>query len=371
MLGASTLSRDPEGAFVPRPAETRMKLLFASFALAEGPTRVVSFESRGNFDQAVRDAPCRSDISMRTSDFSTRDQAGSVAFYVLLWKRRGIPLELFDDYWRNVHGPVCARLPGQFQYWQLHVAHNVGGLWPEAPGLRFDTTVENQFDGIAELTFHSVDDRNTWFQAAGILMDDEHNLFRKAIGYNTNPGNSRTFVDGIPVGDPNGPVGVPKMHVMLKKADWTGIADFRRYMSDSFAPAVAKSPLVLKFRLHLFEEVDASRPDAAGVAHSESADENYQAAFEIAFSNRLEMESFFASPEFAAAVKDQAQHVKQICVFPERSAYTFVYDGAMTLAGQRSSTVAALITDIGATNQLRDDITSLMLGRAAHSQVGS
>ena len=308
---------------------------------------------------------------MRTDDFSSRDGAGAVVFYVLLWKRRGIPIDLFDDYWRNVHGPVCARLPGQFQYWQLHVAHSERGMWPEIPGIRYDCNDENQFDGIAELSFRSAADRNTWFGAAGILMDDEHNLFRKAIGYNTSPGNSRTYVDGIPGGDPNGPVGVPKMHAMVKKADAASVADFRRYMKDKFAPAMAKSSLVLKFRMHLFEEVDASRPDAAGVAHSEPVEENYQGAFEIAFSNRLEMESFFASPEYAAAVENQTTYVKQIIVFPERSAYTFVYDGAMTLAGQRSSTVAALITDIGATNQLRDDITSLMLGRAAHSRAGS
>jgi EthD domain len=307
---------------------------------------------------------------MRTNDFSGRDAAGGVVFYVLLWKRRGIPLELFDDYWRNVHGPVCARLPGQFQYWQLHVAHNLGGIWPEAPGVRYDTTEDNQFDGIAELSFRSVADRNTWFQAAGILMDDEHNLFRKAIGYNTSPGNSKTYVDGIAAGDPNGSLGIPKMHVMVKKADSVNVEQFRSYMTGAFAPAAASSPLVLKLRTHLFEEVDASRPDAAGVAHSEPASENYQGAFEMAFSDRLNMERFFTSPEYAKATQDQAKFVKQICVFPERSAYTFVYDGKMTLAGQRSSTVAALIADIGATNQLKDDIASLMLGRAAASQAG-
>ncbi|MGA9379639.1 MAG: EthD domain-containing protein, partial [Phormidium sp.] len=58
------------------------------------------------------------------ADYSARDRNGKVAFYVLLWKRKGISLELFDDYWRDVHGPVCARLPGQHQYWQFHVAHN-------------------------------------------------------------------------------------------------------------------------------------------------------------------------------------------------------------------------------------------------------
>jgi hypothetical protein len=296
------------------------------------------------------------------NDYSTRDQNGRVVFYVLLWKRRGISLQLFDDYWRNVHGPVCARLPGQHQYWQLHVAHNEGGVWPQLPGIRYDCSEESQFDGIAELTFNSDRDRTTWFQAAGILMDDEHNLFRKAIGYNTSDGNSRTYVDRIPNGAPNGPVGVLKFHVMVRKSA-AGVGEFRNYLTNVFAPPIAASEHVLKFRLHLFEEVDASRPDAAGVAHSEPAEENYQAAFEIAFADHLAMESFFQSPAYAEAVKGQAQFVQQISPFPERSAYAFVYDGQMTLAGERSSTVAELITNIGATNQLRDDIRGLMLGK--------
>jgi hypothetical protein len=128
---------------------------------------------------------------------------------------------------------------------------------------------------------------------------------------------------------------------------------------------------VLKFRLHLFEEVDATRPEAAGVAHAEPREESYEAAFEIAFANRLDLETFFASTPYQAAAKDQARFIKQISPFPERSAYAFVYEGKMTLAGQRSSTVAELITSIGATNQLRDDISQLMLGGSAASKAGA
>jgi hypothetical protein len=307
---------------------------------------------------------------MKTTDYSARDAEGKVVFYVLLWKRKGISLQLFDDYWRDVHGPVCARLPGQLQYWQLHVGHNTGGVWPEIPGISYSSREDSQFDGIAELTFRSDEDRTTWFRSAGILMDDEHNLFSKAIGYNTSAGNSVTFVDGIPAGDPNGALGVTKFHVMVKKAEGASVAEFRTYMKEQFAKPVAASSSVLKLRLHLFEEVDASRPDAAGVAHSEPAEDNYQAAFEIGFADRLAMETFFASREYAATVENQARFVKQICPFPERSAYTFVYGGAITLAGQRSSTVAELITAIGATNQLRDDIKALMLGRSA-AQAGA
>jgi alkylhydroperoxidase/carboxymuconolactone decarboxylase family protein YurZ/catechol 2,3-dioxygenase-like lactoylglutathione lyase family enzyme len=295
------------------------------------------------------------------ADYAARDHKGKVAFYVLLWKRDAISLQLFDNYWKDVHGPVCARLPGQYQYWQFHVAHNEGGLWPEIPGLDYSWDIEDNFDGIAELTFESEADRQTWFKASAILMDDEHNLFRKAIGYNTSPGNSITYIDRIPTGDPNGDVGVIKFHVPVKKADGVSTEAFRHYLTDTFAPKVSNSDAVLKLRLHLFEEVDNSRPDAAGVSHYEPAAKQYQAAYEIAFLNPLEREKFFASADYAAAVQDAAKYIKQIQPFSERSAYTFVYNNQMTLAGQRSAKVADLITKIGAANQIQNDIVSLMI----------
>ncbi|MCB0163513.1 MAG: cupin domain-containing protein [Anaerolineae bacterium] len=301
------------------------------------------------------------------TDYSARDNEARVTFYVLLWKRKGITLEAFDDYWRDVHGPVCARLPGQFQYWQFHVGHNEGGIFPVVDGVDYTTDEEDQFDGIAELTFRSVADRQTWFDAAGILMDDEHNIFSKAIGYVTEQGNSITYVDGISNGDPNGDLDIIKFHVMVSQTPWVGNADFRRYMTDTFAANVKRSDRVLKFRLHLFEPPDVSRPDAAGVVHYEPPEKQYQAAFEIAFRNKLDMELFFASSDYANAIADQARYIKQVSPLPERDAYTFVYNGQMTLTGQRGSRTAGLITELGATNQLRSDIHQLVVGAFSHS----
>jgi len=300
---------------------------------------------------------------MRRFDFSGRDKDGNAVFYVLLWKRNSIPLDMFDNYWKDVHGAVCARLPGQHQYWQFHLAHNEGGIWPAIENIQYDSPDEDQFDGIAELTFVTEKNRQTWFNAAAILMDDEHNLFSKAVGYNTSPGNSKTYVDSIEVGDPNGKVNATKLHVMVKKTDIVSVGDFRKYMKGVFAPSVVKSEFVLKFRMHLFEEVDNSRPDAAGVIHYEPEEKQYQAAFEIAFSSRLDMEQFFVSEEYAAAIKDQAKYVKQISTFPERTAHAFVYTSQMTLAGMRGATSAELIVNIGATNQLKDGIVALILGK--------
>ncbi len=301
---------------------------------------------------------------MRKTDFSARDQEGKVVFYVPLWKRKGLALQLFDDYWRDVHGPVCARLPGQYQYWQFHVAHNEGGVWPTIEGIDYKCAEEDKFDGIAELTFKSVDDRNVWFQAAAVLMDDEHNIFSKAIGYNTNPGNSKTYVDGIATGDPNGHLDVVKLHVMVKKTDSVSVEEFRKYLTESFVPTITKSDFLLKFRLHLFEEVDNSRPEAAGVAHGEAPEKNYQAAFEIGFSTNLDMENFFASAEYTSTIKDQPKYIKQLNPLPERNPYTFVYEGKMTLSGQRGSSTAKLITEIGAVNQLKEDVLDLILGKS-------
>ena len=88
-----------------------------------------------------------------------------VVFYVPLWKRNGISLAQFDDYWRDVHGPVCARLPGQMEYWQYHLSPYTGGIFPNIKNVKVNTDPSDQFLGIAELTFSSVEERNQWFTA--------------------------------------------------------------------------------------------------------------------------------------------------------------------------------------------------------------
>lgn len=299
------------------------------------------------------------------SNDSTPDP-GNVAFYVLLWKRKEIDLQTFNDYWRDVHGPVCARLPGQFQYKQFHVLHNPGDPWSALNGITSNTTPEDQIDGIAELLFESEQDRQTWFQAAAILMNDEHNIFSKAIGYNTSPGNSKTYVDRTQINPSSNRVSTPTFHVLVRKVDTVSTEAFRHYMANILAPGLSQNHGVIKFRLHLFEAVDNSRPDAMGVSHVETPEKQYQAAFEIAFANLPELErlleslDFFASEPYAMALRDLPQFVKEITPFPQHTVYTFVQDGKLTLAGQRGASIAELIARIGATNQLQEEVVSLM-----------
>ena len=291
---------------------------------------------------------------------ATLDQDQSVTFYVLLWKREGIKLKTFGDYWRDVHGPVCARLPGQYEYRQLHVRHNSGDPWSVLTGSVLNgvtTTValDDQIDGIAELVFASEQDRNTWFQAATVLMDDEQNIFSKAIGYNTNPGNSQTYVDRTRTATAEHGFTAPTFHVLVRQAEGVSLPAFRNYMTDVLAPTFSQHPAVMKFRLHLFEAVDNSRPDAAGVAHVEAPAKQYQAAFEITFADLDAVEQLQAS-----RLQELPQYVKDISFFQQHAVYTFVQENKLTLAGQRGASIADLITHIGATNQVDEKVVSLM-----------
>ena len=292
---------------------------------------------------------------------SFADSREEVVFYVPLWKRNGIEIIDFDNYWRDVHGPVCARLPGQMEYWQYHVSAYEGGIFPELNGINVNSNPEDQFLGIAELTFSNAEDRATWFEASAILMDDEHNIFSKAIGYTTSPGNTKTVKSEISEVYPNGSLSEIRYHVMVRKNDEIDIEEFRVYMRNVLMPAIAERSEVVQLRYHLFDAIDLSRPDAQGVEHVEKDGKDYHAAFEISFANGLDRESFFASPEFITALTEGANKIDYIKPSPERFTATFVRDHKMTLAGQRGSSVANLINSLGASNQIRDDINKLIL----------
>lgn len=307
---------------------------------------------------------------MTNTKESSRDDNAKLSFYVLLKKRDGLNLSMFDNYWRDVHGPVCARLPGQYQYWQFHLSHNHGGYWQKVDGVEYECSEHDQFDGIAELTFQNEEERNAWFSAASILMEDEHNIFSRAVGYVADNGNAITYKDTLSDGAPNGSATGPRFHMLLQKSDNVSVSDFRKYLSDSYIPALLESSAVSKLRSHFLEEHDNSEdlPPAPGVDHYEPMDKQYQAAIEIAFHNQMEMERFFSSEQYARSIKDQASFVKRVNAFPVRDIYTFVYDGEMTMSGQRGSSTASLIYEIGATNQLLDNISHLMMNGEVQAQ---
>ena len=68
-----------------------------------------------------------------------------VKVLVVLQKKEGMTRAEFRRYWRDVHGPIGARMPGVRRYVQNHV------LADGAP-----------FDGVAEMWFESPANKSVW-----------------------------------------------------------------------------------------------------------------------------------------------------------------------------------------------------------------
>ena len=78
----------------------------------------------------------------------------------LLSRAPGMSFQQFDDYWRNVHAPLAAKLPGVTKYTQRHVIPSTPGGEPE-----------NEFgiDGLAVLEYENAAAvESAWASEAGI-----------------------------------------------------------------------------------------------------------------------------------------------------------------------------------------------------------
>src|SRR6476660_8506026 len=90
-----------------------------------------------------------------TANFAARDENISCLSYGVLRKLAGLPPDLFADYWRDVLGPLCARLTGVGYYAQHHFSQDhLANLWPLPDGIR---RMDVMLDGAAEIGFADID----------------------------------------------------------------------------------------------------------------------------------------------------------------------------------------------------------------------
>ena len=69
------------------------------------------------------------------SSYSGPDDQAEVVNYAPAKQRPGLSLDLFDRYWKDVHGPTCARLGITWQYTPFHLGHDEGGIWHVPEGV--------------------------------------------------------------------------------------------------------------------------------------------------------------------------------------------------------------------------------------------
>ena len=300
-------------------------------------------------------------------DLSARDVSIRINSYTTVLRRKGVPYEAFDNYWRDVHGPLCSRIPGLAWYVQNHFSRERDShLWPVVGDVRpFPDYV---LDGGVEIGFASEEDQRLFNDACHLLFADEQNVFEETLAYML-PTGSRTLLDHILDPNPNGADSFDRSHVHFGARDGD-VASFRDFMTD-LAGQISALEGVLKVRLHLPEIYDNAhpKPPAPNVGHRVPQERTHIAVMELVFVSPLARRTAFASKVFRSTADAQTQHLRFVTAFPVNAIYTYVRDKQLTTAGLRGSRQAELIAQLGAVNQIQPEIAHLLqFGRMLPTQ---
>ena len=287
------------------------------------------------------------------------DAAIAINTYTTVLKRPQVPHEVFATYWRDVHGPLCSRVPGLAWYVQYHLDREQDAhLWPAQEGIvPFPDYV---LDGGVEIGFASAADQAVFNEASSILFSDEQNMFAATVAYAL-PEGSRTLVDQIADPSPNGNDALDRMHVHFGPGA-NDPKEFAAFMA-SFAKTLAADPALLRVRLHLPDDYDNAdpAPPAPDVAHTVPPERERLAILDLTFATPLIRRSFFAADSFSRTINEQKKNIGHVTSFAVSGMYTYVRDKELTLAGLRGSRPAQLIERLGAVNQTAEDVRHLML----------
>ncbi len=293
------------------------------------------------------------------TDYAARDSDIAINSYTTVLRRPRVPHELFATYWRDVHGPLCSRIPGLGWYVQHHLDRQQDAhLWPTLDGIA--PFPDYELDGGVEIGFYSAADQNEFNEACPLLFTDEQNMFAATVAYAL-PTGSVTLVDRVADPAPNEDDGLDRIHIHFG-TDPDRAPAFRDRLT-RLARALAADPAVLKVRLHLPDTYDNANPapPAPNVAHDVPDERHCLAILDLAFASPLARRQFYATPHFTAATADLNATVTHTTAFAVSGVYTYVRDKQLTLAGLRGSRPAQLITQLGALNQTSDEVRHLLL----------
>jgi uncharacterized protein (TIGR02118 family) len=145
----------------------------------------------------------------------------------LLTRREGMSVEDFQTYWREVHGPIAARIPGLRRYVQCATLPELYA--EESPP---------DFDGVAELWWDNIEA----MQQARATPESEATA---ADASNFLAGSVRLIVSEVPLIDafpsPKDRQAMVKYIAMLMRKDGVPVEDFQRHWRDVHGPINVKA----------------------------------------------------------------------------------------------------------------------------------
>jgi hypothetical protein len=293
------------------------------------------------------------------TDYAERDRAVALSSYTTVLGRRSLAEADFRAYWRDVHGPLCSRVPGLGWYVQHHFArHHDDHLWPLPEGV--ERLAGYELDGAVEIGWADAAAQAEFQEASSILFSDEQNVFAETAAYPL-PVGSTTLLDRSPDPTPNGADPYDRLHVHLSTRPGARDAVVEA-LSAGLTELGGRTADLVKVRLHALEPHDNSTPNppAPNVAHTVLDERVNLVVLEIAFTDALARRRALEDAPFREVNARLPELVTHLTAFAVSGVFTFVRDGRLTDAGLRGSRVAELITTLAATNQVSDEVRHLM-----------
>ena len=274
----------------------------------------------------------------------------------------------FYEYWLNAHVTLPARFPGISSIF-LHCVSfddedgNAG--WPRLPGVSHRPPPEDEFQGVPEATFVTMEGLAEFQAASKVQMDDGINFLQEMIAYRSIADATQTVSDHTGIKAPDGHDGLVRHLLFLRRREGITTQDFRSFVADTLAPEWAASPDVLKVRRHLFEEVEVTL-DHPGVRMSRPLNRQYQAVLEVVIADQASLDRFKKSQTWEQLAGQVTAHCEAVHAARVSRCITTKFQGTITLAGVRGVAVADVIRRFGADSQLDDEVSALFLHTPAH-----
>jgi hypothetical protein len=288
-------------------------------------------------------------LSNAQPDRASRDSNAQLSTSVLITRRDRVPLNVFYDYWGDVHGVLAARGEGVANYWQHRFGPALPGFFPSPPTVAQNVPSGDPIVGMAEITFESSQDRGKLIggAVAGAMVMDEQNVLKGTYMYSTGPGNAVTLLDRFESNTPQGAPDGYSVMTFIRQAENVSTKQFRSFLRDEVAAALAKTVGVMKVRLHLLEAYDSAAWPTPNVDHERAADQQYHAYLELAFNTKAEATGAPFAKALTALAESLQKHVSALTTYPTFQKNTMRYGGRPTFAGLRGLSALRTLTAIG------------------------
>ena len=291
-------------------------------------------------------------------------EADALTLVIPLKAKEGLSLDDFYEYWLNAHVTLPPRFPGISDIW-LHAVSFDSQTWPRTPGISHRPAPEDDFHGVPEATFPTMEDLGAFQGASRVQMEDGINFLSQQIAYCSFGANTATELDDTGVPAPDGHDAFSRHLLFLRRRDDVSIDDFRAWVVENLAPSLAASSDVIKVRRHLFEQLEVTL-DHPGVEMSKPLDRQYQAMVEVVVADDASLERFADTSAWSAIADSISAHCNAVHAARVERCITTKFAGDITLAGVRGIAVADAIRRLEATSQLEADVSHLFLPEPTH-----